>query len=286
MSNATHISQDDLLLFALQFLPEEEMATAHDHLLACDDCRRQVGWLQGDLASYALTSEQVEVPAGARERLLRSIAKDKKLVAIDQRAHAAAELPPVERAAGNVVSIDDAPVRRRMGFMGWTGWAVAAAALVAAGLEFQQTQMYKSDIAEIQTKFTLASSESQRAREVLDTLTDASAKQVSLTVAGGAVPKALPEGHATYLAKKGTLVFVANHMAKLQASTTYELWLIPPGAGAVPIPAGTFRPDSNGRASMVVSTLPQGVEAGTFAITVEPEGGSATPTMPIVMSGE
>jgi anti-sigma-K factor RskA len=31
--------------------------------------------------------------------------------------------------------------------------------------------------------------------------------------------------------------------------------------------------------------LPAGVEAKAFAITVEPEQGSSTPTMPIVMMG-
>jgi len=32
--------------------------------------------------------------------------------------------------------------------------------------------------------------------------------------------------------------------------------------------------------------LPKGVEAKAFGVTVEAEGGSATPTMPIVLVGE
>jgi anti-sigma-K factor RskA len=72
-------------------------------------------------------------------------------------------------------------------------------------------------------------------------------------------------------------------MPALPAQKAYELWLIPT-AGS-PIPAGTFKPDARGSATLIEPTLPAGVEAKTFAITVEPEQGSATPTMPILMMG-
>ena len=62
-----------------------------------------------------------------------------------------------------------------------------------------------------------------------------------------------------------------------------ELWLIP--TTGAPIPAGVFKPDAHGSASVVNPPLPPGVEAKAFAITVENEAGSATPTMPIVMMG-
>jgi len=52
-----------------------------------------------------------------------------------------------------------------------------------------------------------------------------------------------------------------------------------------PIPAGMFKPDARGSATVVEPPLPGGVEAKAFAITVEPEQGSSAPTMPIVMMG-
>jgi len=61
------------------------------------------------------------------------------------------------------------------------------------------------------------------------------------------------------------------------------LWLIPTSGAA--IPAGVFKPDAHGSASVVDPALPAGAEAKAFAITVEDEAGSATPTMPIVMMG-
>jgi len=61
------------------------------------------------------------------------------------------------------------------------------------------------------------------------------------------------------------------------------LWLIP--TSGAPVPAGIFKPDAHGNASVVNPPLPAGAEAKAFAITVENEAGSAAPTMPIVMMG-
>jgi predicted anti-sigma-YlaC factor YlaD len=284
MSIANHISQDDLLLFALQFLPEDQMTLIQKHLESCEDCRRQVAWIQGDLASFAMTAESHEVPAGSQERLMKRISKEKKQQEPIHMVRPVAEIATQEaaRPQSNVVSFDDAPVRTRMGAAGWAGWAVAAMAIVAGGLEFQQNQGVKNELAETKTSLVELQSSSTQASTVLEALTDSSAKQVALHVSGQTV---LPEAHASYLAKKGSMVFVANHLQQLQANMTYELWLLPAEKGAAPIPAGTFRPDSSGRASMVASTLPQNVDVAGFGVTIEPGGGSATPTMPIVLSG-
>jgi hypothetical protein len=46
-----------------------------------------------------------------------------------------------------------------------------------------------------------------------------------------------------------------------------------------------FKPDVHGGAMVINPPIPAGVEAKAFAITIEPEQGSQTPTMPIVMLG-
>ena len=92
-----------------------------------------------------------------------------------------------------------------------------------------------------------------------------------------------PQGKAFYLRNRGSLVFLANNMPPLPPQKTYELWLIP--TSGAPIPAGVFKPDAQGNASVVNPPLPAGTEAKAFAITVENEAGAATPTMPIVMVG-
>ena len=74
-------------------------------------------------------------------------------------------------------------------------------------------------------------------------------------------------------------------MDPIAADKTYELWLIPKGEGAKPIPAGTFKPDARGFASVILPELPKGTVAAAFGVTLESDGGSNTPTLPILMVG-
>jgi anti-sigma-K factor RskA len=97
---------------------------------------------------------------------------------------------------------------------------------------------------------------------------------------------AVPQGRATYVASKGALIFTASNLEPLQPGKTYELWLIPAAAGESPIPAGTFRPDERGNASVIMPPLTKGVEAKAFGVTVEDEGGATVPTLPIILAGE
>ncbi len=286
MNTSNHITQDDQLLFALQLLPEAEMIAAHDHLLTCEDCRRQVAWIQGDLASYALTAEAQAPPEAARERLMRAIAKEKRMAPKPVAVAAAAGSAPVKTPTRSekVFSIEDAPVKHKMGVAGWAGWAVAAAAIGAAGLQYQQTQGFQHELAESRAELTQVSAEASKASLVLETLTDSRAKQIALTLPS--TTPALPEGHASYLGSKGSLVFVANHLTQLEPGKTYELWLIPSGKDAKPIPAGTFNPDSQGRAMKMLASLPKNVDVAAMGVTVEPDGGSPAPTSPILLLGD
>jgi anti-sigma-K factor RskA len=121
----------------------------------------------------------------------------------------------------------------------------------------------------------------------MQTLTDANAMQVSLHVPliRGAPPKLDPEAHATYVPETGSLLLVASHLDPLQPAKTYELWLLPAEEGQTPIPAGLFKPDANGNATVVMPELPKSVVAKGFGVTVEDEAGSKTPTAPIVLAG-
>jgi anti-sigma-K factor RskA len=73
-------------------------------------------------------------------------------------------------------------------------------------------------------------------------------------------------------------------MGQLTQEWTYELWVIPANGNA-PIPAGLFRPDATGSASVVLPELPSGVQAKAFGVTVERAEGSQKPTLPIILSG-
>jgi hypothetical protein len=287
MSSNQHIPIDDLYLFSLQFLPEAEAKFYTDHLAGCADCRRQLSWIQGDLAGYAMSVEMVDPPAGAREALMRRVSQERKVIPMTPMAVAApaAKAAEVEPQTAKVYEMKP---RRTATVMAWAGWAVAAGLAVTAGLEYQDRQKLHGAYEDALGKFTDVSAQYTKARTVLETMADPNAKRVALhlppTGTGKPTPP-VPEAHTSYLKEKGSLVFVANNLDQLQQDKTYELWIIPAEKGAAPIPVKTFKPDARGNAIVTALDLTKGVEAAAFGVTVEPDGGSKTPTLPIVLVG-
>jgi len=299
MNTANHITPEDLPLIALQFLPEQEMADALVHLEHCEACRAEIARYQGELATYALTSEMHSPPALARERLMRRVAKEKKIVPIERPQPVATPAHPDEpvlaprRGSGmfDVETYEEPRRSRGAGFATWSGWAIAAGLAVVAGLLFHQRQSLQSNVKDLSAKVSQTTGEDTRAEAVFKTLTAEGAMQVAMHVPppDGVPAPRLPEGHTTYLADKGQLVFVAANLLPVPQGKTYELWVLPQqqdGAPKVsPIPAGTFKPDQYGSASVVMPDIPKGVSAQGFGVTIEDDGGSKNPTMPIVLVG-
>jgi hypothetical protein len=314
MSEERRVTSEELALFAMQLLSEEEMAEVAAYLEQSAEARQELAEIQGDLATYALTAEMHSAPVQAWERLMRQVAREKKAIPID--------LPPVPEArsaeagtavrtdsivadattridgastegqssgrglgSGDYVTEDDQPKRGVAGkVLPWIGWAVAAGLAVAMGDLYHGREALRSTAATQASQIDHLTADAAAARQVLDTMTDSSAMRVTLTTKGVTAP--LPTGRATYVASKGTLIFLASNLEQLQPAKTYELWLIPAGEGQNPIPAGTFHPDARGNASVIMPPLPKGVEAKAFGVTIEDEGGSATPTQPIILAGE
>jgi hypothetical protein len=300
MNTTNHITPDDLNLFALQLLPDAAMKDAAAHLKECEECRAWLGEIQADLVTYALTAELHTPPAQARARLLRKVAEEKKVIPIaavaepeqqkqpDQQEHTEPLLYPRN---GRTLHRDEPEEREPRRWiapaMAWAGWSIAACLAVVAGMQVDQRKLAEQDLSVATAQLTQSAAQIAHAKQVVDTLRDASAMQVALHVPlnAGAVPKLDPEGHAVYEPSSGALVFVADHLDPLQPDKTYQLWLLPATAGQAPIPAGLFKPDANGNATVVMPPLPKGVTARGFGVTVEDEGGSKTPTLPVVLSG-
>jgi len=64
---------DDLVLYALRELPEQEATEVRRHLDDCPECRRELGDLNSDLALLALSSVGPAPPQRSRERLLKAV---------------------------------------------------------------------------------------------------------------------------------------------------------------------------------------------------------------------
>lgn len=81
----------------------------------------------------------------------------------------------------------------------------------------------------------------------------------------------------------GRVVVLGHGLPALDAERIYELWAIR-GSGA-PEPAGLFGAEGAGGFAASVPALERSEEITAFAISIEPAGGSAEPTGPIVLVG-
>jgi hypothetical protein len=274
MMHDEHIPQEDLVLYAMQAMQSHELDAVRAHLDTCSECRRALAEVNGDLALVAMGVEQKPLPEGARQRFITRITAD------ESRPHQASNT--------NVIPIQPIetrqPKRRAalpLGWIGWIGWVAAAASLLFAFTLEQKLGKLNDELARQHDAVQQQAAANARAQQVLDILTAPAASRVLLT-AGKTEPE--PAGRAVYLAQTGGLIFQANNLALLAANKTYELWVIP-ADGRAPIPAGLFRPDPSGSASLVLPPLPKGVPAKAFGVTIEKAEGSTTPTAPIILAG-
>ncbi len=278
MSSTQHTDIEELAMYALLLLSEEEAAEVRAHQQVCESCRAELAQVREDLALFALTVEPVQPPEGARERFLTRLRTDH------------APQSPIPTSPKQAVPGAPAPllVQRRneptsavLRILPWIGWAAAAAAIIVAlGLKEDRDALRGAFAAQNADNAT-TQRELARDRHILGVLTDPDAVRVNLTTSK--VP-ATPTARATYEQKSGTLLLLASNLPALQPAKVYELWLIP-ADGSKPLPAGVFSPDARGNASLLVSSLHGAVAAKAFGITVEQAGGSETPTLPILLAG-
>ena len=244
---------EDLALYALGALQGNDLVDLEKHLADCPECRRELEQLRGDMALMALSAAGPAPPKRSEQRLMDAIRREPRATTV--------------RA-------------RRRSSWGTFGWVVAAVLAVGVVWFWRQSDRIAQQFAKLQNEFSSQQIELKRTRDVVATLTAPEAQIISV-VAPNAPPQ--PQGKAIYVRDRSSLVFIASNMPSLPPQKAFELWLIP--TQGAPIPAGVFKPNARGAATVVNPPLPPGVEAKAFAITIEPEAGSITPTMPIVMMG-
>ena len=264
----------------MQSLTDAESAAMKTHLDTCAECRRELADLQADLALLSLSVEQQPLPAGARERFMNRIATESKSAAVTSSVATAASAPPPPPAYVPETRVVPEP-RRRSWFPVLVPWAAAFALFLIAIYFGAANRRLGETLNQDRGPIAQLSAQAARAQQLMDALTSPAAQRATLTE-GKAAPA--PTGHTSYLASQGALVFVANNLRAIPASKTYELWIIPSN-GKPPVPAGLFRPDTHGTASVVLPQLPEGVPAKAFGVTVENAEGATSPTLPIVLSG-
>jgi hypothetical protein len=271
MTEPRHISPEDLALYAMQALSAEEMASVAAALREHPAARQELAALHGDLALLAMSSEQHAAPEGSFERLMMRVRHD-------EPAHAAES-----QAAMNPAS--DAANLLSMARSKWSiaiPWAIAAALAIACSLLGARVSSLNDELEGVAGQVASLAAKASRAQQVYEVLNASNAQRVTLTA-----PRThpAPSARATYLEERGALILQADNLKPLPAGKAYELWVLP-ASGAAPIAAGVFTPNPEGYATVVLPTLPGGVAAKGFGVTIENAAGSPVPTSPLVLAGE
>jgi len=249
---------DDLPLYALEELTGSDRQELEQHMETCATCRREVQFLRSDLSLLALSSAGPRPPARSKDRLMRAVAAEPRGVSAPS---------PLQ-------------VRRR-----GLSWALVPALLALGLLVWVGTLRQKNDalqhnLSSLAVLYQSTSAQLQQANERLRLLSAPDAVQVSLS------PQSEPrKPHATaiYSPSQKRLMLMASGLAPVPHGKAYCLWLIP--MEGAPMPAGMFWPDEHGNAMMMDHTMPEGVIAKAFAVTVEDEAGSDKPTSPVLIVG-
>jgi anti-sigma-K factor RskA len=245
---------DDLARYALGELTGEERVALETHLRECDACRQELEELRGGMGVLAFSVSGAQPPSRSGKRLMAAIAKEPKRREV-RGAGRAAWWRPVESA-------------------------MAAAAVVVVFLLARQNGEMGRRVVSLEARAAEQQQKLEEAEGFVKSLISTDAERFTL-VASQTTPQ--PQGKVIYVRRRGTVVFLASNMPPLPPQKTYELWLIP--KSGAPIAAGLFKPDAHGSATILQSPLQAGTEAQTFAITIEPDGGSPAPTSKPIMLG-
>jgi anti-sigma-K factor RskA len=275
-SNPVPISQEDLALYAMRSLPVEEMAAVAAALRDNPQAQQELTRIHDDLALLALSVDQQAAPAGSFERLKQRMRETDQPAPTSVPTGKPIEMTPTQTEIATVSST------RRSKWAVITPWAIAACLAIACSILGYRTSSLNDALDGESRLVSNLAAKASRAQQVLEVLNAPDAQRVTLSATK--TPPA-PTAHAVYLAERGALVMEANNLKPVPAGKAYELWVMPATGGA-PMPVGTFWPNSEGYASIVLPHFPSGVAAKGFGITIENAGGSATPTLPIVLSGE
>jgi anti-sigma-K factor RskA len=240
----------DAALYAVDALEPGERAAFELHLRGCAACRQEVAAF-GEVGAHLATAAAEPPPPALRENVLAAVRGTRQ----EQRPEDREE----DRAGGAPVSLAERRRPRRR----WLAAAAAAVLLPGAALG----------------GWALGTQTEQREQQLMAQEQD---RQNRLLSAPDVTTRQLEvDGHPATLvvsAQEDAALFVASDLAGPGEGREYQLWLV---QGETPVP------DVHFGGGQVQVWLDGDIDrAGAVAMTVEPAGGSETPTLPVLATTE
>jgi anti-sigma-K factor RskA len=246
--------------YVMDAVSGSDRADFERHLPGCEQCREDIRGLREATARLAWAAA-VRPRDGLREQTLQAAGRIRQLPPVVPGEDARRR----RRPAGGRARRAGSGLLARAGRMPWLARIAAVSAVVLACTAL----VFGLHLSQMQGRLSAAQ---RRDNSIMAIMSAHDAVRLTAHVSTGGTATVVMSHRAR------ALVFVANGLATLPASKTYELWLMGP-AGATP--AGMLPPGP--REMMVVGRLQPGDKIG---LTVEPAGGAARPTTaPVVMVG-
>ncbi len=241
--------------------------------------------LAAGYALGALTPDETrafEAAMKAAPELAAEVAEFREVNALLAHAQATAPSPALKARLADRIRRDKV-VPLRAG-RSWLLPVVAVAAAASALWAVTLNQRLRTATDHLNSRDAkLAAVEAQLARKelTLNTLLTAESDLavVQLTATGSQSP-----GIQFFWNRRSNMgVLHAFRLPPTPEGKVYQLWLLRDGT---PYPSATFTSEADGHALVQAFALPGGGGFQAAAVTVEPVGGSTTPTMPILLVGK
>jgi anti-sigma-K factor RskA len=244
---------------ALSALDAADDRVLSNHLTECAECRSQLDDWQRTTAGLALSVTPAEPSTQVRIRILAQLREE-----------------PPEPAAGKVIPFTSSQrsIWSSFGSLGAIAAAVLfLALLVSVVVLWRENRTMKTEMA----RLTAQNYETQKKLDFVKLIEKPGSKFTELTgmpIAAGAVAKLAYD-------QSGHAMVMTEGLPAAPTGKEYQLWYIV--GNKPPMRGKTFAVDSQGKSVMEDQLPADAMRSAVFAVTLEPQGGSETPTMPIYL---
>lgn len=243
MTTHEQVAQD-LPLYALGTLTDDDRRCVEEHLHECARCRFELHLLREDMNRLSLQGPEIEL-----------------------------EEPRATRDSAPMITLDQPPPASNRVY--WLASIPVILCIVLGAMVVQlRTQVMEltTQNASSQSELSTERAHNEHAR-LIDSIVHDSASQHLVSEPGSVQIQLL------YNASLHRSLAIASHLPRPNSPLVYQLWLIPNGEGR-PVAAGAFIPDAEGNAFILSGQLPRDLQVASFQITTEAPGAQSPTTLP------
>jgi anti-sigma-K factor RskA len=273
--------------YVLGTLEPDEMLAVEQYLRSQRALMERLGELEQAVVQLAYAAPTRLLPDGPKEQLMARVRADAATGSTTAREESDRPMAPAPARTGASQARGSQTLRS---LFPWPAAAAAAILMLALlGLYtlqvLGQVNQVTAERAELQNQVAQLEQRNQALQQQLEAreLQLALLARADLTVSLPATDAA-PGASGLFYQGNGESSVILYGLDALPEAQTYQLWWIT--AEGVPLPADLLVAEGELPAWQQVSAAPPEEELAAIGVTIEPAGGSAEPTGPILLLGE